>query len=1049
MGVPAFYRWLSQKYPKVVVDVIEDEMKVQNGRRMKPDTSKPNPNQMEFDNLYLDMNGIIHPASHPEDRPAPLTEDDMYLAIFDYLERVFACVRPRKLLFMAIDGVAPRAKMNQQRSRRFRSAQEALEKEKEIEKLTAEWQGKGLNVPERSGSSFDSNVITPGTPFMHRLSEYLRCFVHKKLQTDPGWKGIKVILSDASVPGEGEHKIMEFIRLQRTSPGYNPNTRHALHGLDADLIMLALATHEPHFTILRELVTFGGTTAVKCSLCDQAGHEAAACPMLAKEKKGQFDEHAGAQAPLKPFQFLHINILREYLEKEFKSASYECEGGFNLERVIDDFVFMCFFVGNDFLPHLPSLEIREGAIDRLINNYKTSFNEIGGYMTENGEVNLERTEVLLKTIADVEDSILERRREKEEMMDRKRKRRDDDVKAKRTHAEHDSLLQQLMNPDMHHAASRRRLDEPNMVRTGSMSHQDLSMLRLFDKIKAFATDPSQKSLDLASTLSPKERAKAHMYCDELGLGHNTVGEGADRFIQVTKKDGDDDLSPQDLFDKQVKDKMRENSMVDQPDTVNIGLPGYKDRYYREKFDVHSDDDISRTRKEVAFHYVEGLCWVLKYYYCGCASWKWFFPYHYAPFASDLVGVCKNAKVEFELGTPFRPFEQLMGVFPSHSAHALPEQYRKLMSDPDSPIIDYYPTDFKLDLNGKKFAWQAVVLLPFIDETRLKTAIAPLEKTLTEEERLRNTPGSTYLFAGPSLDLYRVMVGLQRTSDVSISIVYGEHEISGFIRWDPTATEQGSMIVPPEFQGTEVEEALDPFECRSARALFKDPEYSPHIPKLLPGVSMPKRVLEATDMPNVETERDFPRRPRDGGYGNGGPRDHGGSGPGQHAHFPRQPFSSHQPLHAAPMLPAHPAGGRYPAPGYGPYAGSSAYPPASYPPHADPYGRGRGAPGGLLGGPYGGAPGGGRGGPYGDPYGGPHARSRGYEARAGLFQTGGAGDAYPQYPSHPGRTGGSQNPYGYPPNPRAYGGGGGGRSYPPDPRAYGGGRGNPHLDPRRR
>jgi 5'-3' exoribonuclease 2 len=215
---------------------------------------------------------------------------------------------------------------------------------------------------------------------------------------------------------------MDFIRRQRTNSHHNPNTNHVIYGLvcvlniddpvanglqDADLIMLSLATHEPHFRVLREDVFHQEGSKTACRICGQEGHYAAQCT---GEKKVKQDEHDVKSAPeKKPFIFLDVAILREYLEVEL-NVSY-APFPFDLERAIDDWVLLIFFVGNDFLPHLPSLEIREGAIDTLLKIWKDELPRMGGYLTNHGEVVLTRAEMILEGLAKREDDIFRRRRE--------------------------------------------------------------------------------------------------------------------------------------------------------------------------------------------------------------------------------------------------------------------------------------------------------------------------------------------------------------------------------------------------------------------------------------------------------------------------------------------------------------------------------------------------------------------------------------------------------------------------------------------------------------
>eukprot|EP00171_Calliarthron_tuberculosum_P020206 IDg20206t1 len=149
--------------------------------------------------------------------------------------------------------------------------------------------------------------------------------------------------------------------------------------------------------------------------------------------------------------------------------------------------------------------------------------------------------------------------------------------------------------------------------------------------------------------------------------------------------------------------------------------GYRAAYYMQKFGVDIGGDGAFEQLErLKRIYMEGLHWVLGYYHNGVSTWNWFYPEFYAPLASDMLEL-RNVPVRLRPGNPFAPLTQLMAVLPPESATCLPAPMRDLMVRNDSPVADFYPTEFQTDLNGKRNAWEAVVLVPFIDEDRLLDA----------------------------------------------------------------------------------------------------------------------------------------------------------------------------------------------------------------------------------------------------------------------------------------------------------------------------------------
>ena len=430
---------------------------------------------------------------------------------------------------------------------------------------------------------------------MAKLTRQLKYFINKKVSEDVDWQGVEIVLSGHEVPGEGEHKIMEYIRLAKAQPNYDPNIRHCLYGLDADLIMLGLLSHDPHFCLLREEVSFGRKD----------------------QKKSKELEHQN-------FYLMHLCIVREYLELEFQELKEpDVLGfGFDMERVIDDFILMAFFVGNDFLPNLPNLHINEGALALMFKLYKSVLPKAGGYINELGVINMERLSLLLEELSDVEYRFFESENSDANWFKGK----------------------QMAKVDVMEKGKRK----------GQISIST-PQKAIFKKVKQYVNSRSdnassqEKSLDLDPSLNARDRRFVEELADDLRLQWKTVeNDDGQRHLRLNfpviverNEDGEDEEDEEAQIallrvikrydNAKVVDATPEEVREEMDKKYEEKFQGWKDKYYKGKFEWGLDSE--EELRNLAENYVQGLQWVLFYYYRGVASWPWYYGYHYSPMIS--------------------------------------------------------------------------------------------------------------------------------------------------------------------------------------------------------------------------------------------------------------------------------------------------------------------------------------------------------------------------------------------------------------------------------
>jgi 5'-3' exoribonuclease 1 len=269
--------------------------------------------------LLIDANSFIYDAVYEN---STTLKETVYQKIIDLRDKLKA-----QAVFVAFDGVAPLAKMKQQKQRRYKSfLMRTLLKKK----------------------GWNTNAITPGTPFMNELDAYLKVAFQKE----------NILYSGPNEAGEGEQKLFAYAR-------ENPTKQMFVYGLDADLIMLSLLhlRHSPKLFLYRETKHFSYMKGIKAQ---------------------------------EDYVFSVDEMAKQICQEMYSNTT-------DLHKAIDHYCFLCFLCGNDFLPHFPSINIRNEGIPFLLSVFKKNKD----LLVEGTQIHWSGVKRLFSELALVEQSLIQ------------------------------------------------------------------------------------------------------------------------------------------------------------------------------------------------------------------------------------------------------------------------------------------------------------------------------------------------------------------------------------------------------------------------------------------------------------------------------------------------------------------------------------------------------------------------------------------------------------------------------------------------------------------